>query len=270
MASVVETAWFKVTRLSGALGAEIRGTDLRELGDEGFATLRELLLEHLVLFFPDQQLNTDGHVALGRRFGELHVFPRETVNLRDYPEVFVIEGDRGRAGLWHTDSTFEQRPPFASILRMVTAPTVGGDTMWSNQYLAYERLSDRMREFLDDLSAVHTLTTVVEAKRAEPLTVAATHPVVTVHPETGRRSLFVNRSKTERIVELSERESDALLSYLFTWSEQPEFQCRYKWTSGTIAIWDNRCTQHCAVADYSEYRRIERVAVIGDQPQGVR
>jgi taurine dioxygenase len=257
----------EVTRLSGALGAEVRGVDLEQLDDDQFARVHALFLEHLVLLFPDQQVSVEAHIAFGRRFGELFIHPRGP-NLDDHPEVFVLEGDRAVADHWHTDSTFEERPPLASILKMVVVPTVGGDTMWSNQYLAYERLSETMKGLLDHLTALHTLTTEVQPGRGDPIT--GTHPVVRVHPETGRRSLFVNRSYTKRIVELSQGESDALLAYLFAFSEQPEFQCRYRWGAGTIAIWDNRCTQHCVVGDYDELRRIERVTPLGDAPRGVQ
>ncbi len=267
MAATAVESGLDVTRVSGAIGAEVRGVDLGALDDETFARVHKAFLEYQVLFFPGQRLSVEQHVAFGKRFGELFIHPRGP-NLEEHPEVFVIEGDRAVADHWHTDSTFEQRPPMTSILKMVKVPSTGGDTMFSNQYLAYERLSDPMRAFIDGLTAEHTLLTSMQPTRGEPLT--WTHPVVSVHPETGRRSLFVNRSYAKRIVELSNSESDALLQYLFEWSEQPEFHCRYRWSVGTVGMWDNRCTQHRVVGDYNKVRRIERVTALGDEPQGIR
>jgi taurine dioxygenase len=145
---------------------------------------------------------------------------------------------------------------------MVMNPPRGGDTIFTNQYLAYEMLSDPMRDLLDGLTAVHSAAPFGHPEQN------VTHPVVRTHPDTGRRSLFVNRTFTSHVVELQRSESDALLEYLYTWSEQPRFQCRYAWSEGTIGIWDNRCTQHYAVPDYDERRIIERVTVIGDTPFG--
>lgn len=264
MASTAATQ-LEVTRLTGALGAEVRGVDLGSLDDDTFGAIHELLLEHLVLFFPGQDLSPEAHIAFAARFGEVHVHPIAR-GKDQYSEMTVIEGDRGQANNWHTDVTFQERPPMASILKMVTLPSVGGDTLWTNQYLVYERLSEPMRAFLDGLTAVHSSR---PAFAHSPET-TATHPVVRVHPETGRRSLFVNGTFTKRIVELSRGESDALLNFLYRWSERPEFQCRYKWAVGTVGIWDNRCTQHYAVGDYDEFRRAERVTVTGDMPKGLR
>jgi taurine dioxygenase len=274
MTSIVKTG-LEVTRLTGALGAEVRGIDLSQLDDESFAKVRELLLEHLVLFFPGQHISPEAQVAFGRRFGELHIHPFAPYVLDGYPEVIVIEGDKPNADSWHSDVTYEEEPPLATIFKVVTLPSVGGDTMWSNQYLAYEKLSQPMRGFLDKLTAFHSSK---PAFPGEELT--ATQPVVRVHPETGKRALYVNRTFTKHIVELSrprpERagmsrsESDAVLEFLFEWSEKPEFQLRYRWSVGDIGIWDNRCTMHYAVADYHEWRRAERVTVMGDTPQGPR
>jgi taurine dioxygenase len=264
MVSTVATD-LDVTRLTAALGAEIRGVDLAALDDDGFARIRELILEHLVVFFPEQNLTPEEQIAFAARFGEVHVFPFPgDAKVEGHPEILVLEGNRSHADTWHTDGTFEQRPALGTILKMVTLPSVGGDTMWTNQYLAYETLSEPLRVFLDDLTAVHSSRSLVHD--ADEL--ASTHPVVRVHPETGRKCLFVNRTWTSHIVELSRGESDAMLGYLHTWSERPEFQCRYKWTVGTIGFWDNRCTQHYALGDYDEFRRIERVMVVGDVPRG--
>jgi taurine dioxygenase len=252
-----------IAPISGALGAEVRGLDLEHLDDEGFSSLEQALLDHLVVFLPDQHLSPEGHIALARRFGEIEVHPYLQKLDPDHPEIVVLEGDAGAiADVWHTDVTFSTSPPIASILQMVTLPRSGGDTMFSNQYLAYEGLSAPVRDLLDGLTAVHTAAVYGHPdQRAE-------HPAVRVHPRTGRRSLYVNRQFTSHFPQLQRGESDALLSYLCGFSEQPRFQCRYRWTEGAIGIWDNRCTQHYAVNDFEGPRRIQRVTVLGDLPEG--
>ena len=253
---------FDVRPLTGALGAEIRGVDLTQLDDAQWDALYATWLEHLVLFFPDQSLDADAHVALGRRFGTPEIHPFIQKRDDDHPEIVVLDTTGGGAEFWHTDVTFSPTPPMASILQMVMNPPRGGDTIFTNQYLAYEALSDPLRDLLDGLTAVHHAAPFGHPEQS------VAHPVVRTHPDTGRRSLFVNRTFTSHLVEMSRSESDALLGYLYTWSEQPRFQCRYAWDEGTIGIWDNRCTQHYAVPDYAERRIIERVTVIGDVPVG--
>jgi taurine dioxygenase len=254
---------YDVKPMAGALGAEVRGIRLGHLGDAEWSALRALWLEHLVLFFPDQHLSHDEHVALGKRFGEIEIHPFIPKVSDAFPEIVVLDSDKGaRADVWHTDVTFSPTPPMCSILNMVVCPERGGDTVWTNQYLAYETLSTPMRELVDGLTAVHH---AAPFGRPE---VTAEHPAVRVHPETGRRALFVNRTFTSRFVELRREESDALLALLFAWSEHPAFQCRYRWSKGAIGIWDNRCTMHYAINDYDEPRVIQRVTVLGDAPQG--
>jgi taurine dioxygenase len=252
-----------VEPVSGALGAEIRGLDLEHITDDGFATLKQLLLDHLVVFLPHQHLTPDGHRALGHRFGEIEIHPFIPKLSEDYPEIIVLDGDHGgRADVWHTDVTWSLSPPIASILHMVKCPTRGGDTMFTNQYLAYESLSPPMRELLDGLTAVHNAAVFGHPEQQ------AEHPAVRVHPETGRRSLYVNRQFTSHFPQLRRAESDALLAYLYSFSEQPTYTCRYRWQPGGVGIWDNRCTQHYAVNDYDETRVIQRVTVLGDHPEG--
>jgi taurine dioxygenase len=250
-----------VRPVSGALGAELHGVDLTRLDDGLFERIHELLMQYLVLFIPGQtHLTPDAHVALGRRFGEVEVHPF-LPKLESHPEVTLIESDKGgKADEWHIDVTFRPNPPVASILHLVHCPPSGGDTMWSNQYLAYETLSEPFREMLDGLTAVHVL------QAPEVGTLTAEHPVVRVHPETGRRSLYVTRMWTSYIPQLSRNESDAVLQYLFEHSEQPRFSLRHRWDPGTVAIWDNRATQHLAINDYDAYRRGQRVTVLGDNP----
>ncbi|BBB01329.1 putative taurine dioxygenase [Actinacidiphila reveromycinica] len=253
-----------VRPISGALGAEVRGIDLEELTDAGFDRLHALLLEHLVLFFPEAAgLSPQAHEAFGSRFGELEVHPF-LPKLDGHPRIVVLDSDQGaKADVWHTDVTFSPSPPVASILQIVQCPPRGGDTLWSNQYLAYEAVSEPLRELLDGLTALHLFTLPDGSFRSE-----TEHPVVREHPETGRRSLYVNRMFTTRIPQLAKDESDLLLDHLFALSERPERTCRFRWTPGAIALWDNRATQHLAVNDYTERRVGRRVTILGDKPQG--
>ncbi|MGW4891936.1 TauD/TfdA dioxygenase family protein [Kitasatospora sp. NPDC004240] len=261
MSDTIETA-FDVRPLTAALGAEVHGLRLEEITDEGFAELRRLLLEHLVLFVPGQQgWSPESRTAFGRRLGELEVHPY-LPHLDGHPEIQIIDSEQdGKIPIWHTDMTYSPNPPIGSVLQIVRSPGVGGDTMWSNQYRAYEALSAPLRELLDGLTAVHAIRIPGLESRAE-------HPVVRVHPETGRRALFVNRAHTSHIVQLSRNESDALLQYLTEFATSPQFTCRYRWQPGDVAIWDNRVTQHYAVDDYAERRTGLRVVVLGDTPTG--
>jgi taurine dioxygenase len=252
-----------VRPLSNALGAEVTGIDLTTVTPDDVAEVRALLLEHLVCFFPGQRLTRDAHVALGRAFGDLEVnpnLPGPEGGPREMVELRASQG--GIADEWHTDVTFLPSPSVMSIMHMVECPPIGGDTMWSNQYLAYEDLSPPLREMLEGLSALH------DAEPHGKPDMKAHHPVVRVHPETGRRSLFVNTQFTRRIVEVSHAESEALLAFLKAWSIQDRFCVRYAWTPGAVAIWDNRVTQHHVVNDFSGERIIQRVTVLGDVPTG--
>ncbi|MBY0401335.1 TauD/TfdA family dioxygenase [Myxococcota bacterium] len=254
----------EISPLAGALGAEVRGLSLAALREDEWKALHEAWLEHLVLFFPDQHLEHADHVALGRRFGEIEIHPFIPKVSDDFPQIVVLDAEKGaRADTWHTDVTFSPTPPMASILSMVLCPDRGGDTLFTNQYLAYETLSDPIRELVEGLTAVHT---AAPFGRPE---VRAEHPAIRIHPETGRRSLYVNRTFTSHFKELRRSESDSLLRMLCDWSEQPAFQVRYRWSKGAVGIWDNRCTMHFAINDYGERPRvIERVTVLGDAPQG--
>ncbi|MCD9625061.1 TauD/TfdA dioxygenase family protein [Rhabdothermincola salaria] len=252
----------QVHSTGGALGAEVHGLDLRSIDDRGFETVRSLLLDHLVLFFPGQDLTPDEHVAFATRFGEAEIHPFIPKLDDDHPEIVVLRADDGYvADVWHTDVTFDASPPLCSVLQAHTMPRSGGDTMWSNQYLAYERLAEPMRAMLDGLTAIHSAANYGHPERQ------AEHPVVRRHPETGRPCLFVNRQFTRRIPQLGRDESEALLAFLFDWSSQPHFTCRYSWAPGTIGLWDNRCTQHLAVNDFEEPRMISRVTILGDVPE---
>lgn len=259
---------FELVPVGGTLGVELRGIDLHvDLTDADIENLRSAMVEHKVIFLPDQHLNRDQHVAFGRRFGELEVFHATTESgqvdaTNTHPELLSLRSEAGLiADMWHTDVTWTESPPLQSIVQMVKTPTKGGDTMWSNQIAAFAGLTAPMQELLLGLTAVHSGRPVGVPQQQ------AIHPVVRVHPDSGEPSLYVNRHFTSHIVELSPAESDALLPFLFTWSEQPQFACRYRWAEGTIAMWDNRATQHYVVNDFNEPRILERVTVVGDAPK---
>jgi len=253
----------EVQPLSPALGAQVTGIDLADLDEHSFELLQGLLVEHKVLFCPDQSLSVEDHVALGRRFGPLEGHPNLKNPHIDHPELFELAASSGGiADEWHTDLSFLESPSVMSILQMVTCPDLGGDTLWSNLEAAYEELSPPLRELVDGLTALHD---AAAHRRPEQRTV---HPVVRVHPVTGHRALYVNEHFTRRIVELSQPESDMLLSYLTRWVQHERFTVRYRWSEGTVAMWDNRCTQHFVINDFVEERVIHRVTVMGDIPTG--
>jgi taurine dioxygenase len=251
-----------VVRLSSALGAEVRGISLGEVGPIEADAIQSLLTEHLVLFFPEQHIGIEEHVAFGRHFGTLEGHPNLRNPFSDQPEIFELAASRGGvADEWHSDITFQPEPSILAILNMVKCPEVGGDTLWSNMYRAYDELSAPLQDLCEGLTALHD---AAPHGKPEEMT---THPVVRVHPITRRKSLFVNEHFTRRIVELSREESDVLLGYLTRWASNPRFTVRYRWSKGTVAMWDNRCTQHFVLNDFDEERIIQRVTVMGDRPE---
>ena len=254
----------RVRPLTGSLGAEIHDIDLRTIDAAGVETVHSLLLEHLVVFFPGQHLTRDEHLAFGRKMGPLEGHPHLT-GTSETDEIFELRASRGGvADEWHSDLTCLPEPSVMAIVNMVTCPRVGGDTMWSNQYKAYDELSPPLQELCEGLTALHDAHP--HGRRDQ----MAIHPVVRVHPETGRKSLFVNEHFTRRIVELSHDESEMLLRHLTRWAANPRFAVRYHWTEGTVAIWDNRCTQHFVLDDFESERVLQRVTVMGDHPVGAR
>ena len=265
-----------VNRIAGALGAEVGGIDLAELNDAAVAEIRAAFLKHQVLFFRDQNLSRDQHKAFGRRFGRLHIHPFEQqLKNEGHSEIVVFKSDAHKrfvSGVWHTDATFLANPPISSILRCIAAPEFGGDTMWASMYAAYDALSDRMQGMLSDLVAIHDTGRAfgVAARRKEDISgenglrmVSTEHPVVRIHPETGRKALYVNFHFTSSIKDMHPAESAALLQFLFAHVQNPDFSCRFRWRAGSVAMWDNRCTQHRAVADnLTAPRHLERVAIL--------
>lgn len=269
---------FQVEPIAGALGAEVHGIDLaRPLDPATKQALHDAWMQHQVLFFRDQAITIDQHKAFARNFGELHVHPvLQQMADQGHPEIVVLESDASRpivAERWHSDVTFEKCPPLGSILRAVAVPAAGGDTMWASMYAAYEALSDAMQRLLSELSASHdgggfARIAKDDAQRRDLASrQTAVHPVVRTHPVTGRKGLFVNSVFTKQIVGMKPAESEALLRFLHRHVETPDFSCRFRWRKDSIAMWDNRCTQHRVLADaLSEYRRMERVTLIGDAP----
>lgn len=275
---------FELSPVAGNIGAEISGLDIgAPIGEQARTELRHALTEHLVLFFHDQPLTPEQQIAFGRNFGELHIHPY-IPPLAGYPEVMALRSrPTGPARMayqsnrWHTDLTYVQDPPKARILHAVEVPAAGGDTMWLSLYAPYDALSPAMQAFLGDKLAMHDIvrsmphdfleetTAPEQLERIRRQTPAVSHPVVATHPETGRRLLYLNRNFAKAIVGLKPAESDALLTFLLTHIEQPEFQCRLHWRAGTTAIWDNRATQHLAICDYRAQRTMHAVTVCGER-----
>jgi taurine dioxygenase len=272
--------------IAGALGAEISGVDLaRDLDAGTIAAIRRAWLEHLVIFFRDQRLTPAQFLDFGRRFGEPIEYPF-VKGLPETPEVIPVLKLEHEAvnfgGIWHSDTTYLERPPMASMLIAREVPPAGGDTEFANMYLAYETLSDGMKRMLDPLAAVNTSALadvsrtredrVKDSARADAAkSYVAEHPVVRVHPETGRRALYVNVAHTERFAGMTREESLPLLRYLFQHQVRPELTCRFRWAPGSIAFWDNRCAQHNAINDYPGRRRLmHRLTLAGDRPRGER
>ena len=261
MATAANSQSLDVQRLTGSLGAEIHGISLEKAGPREAEAILALLMEHQVLFFPEQFLTQPAHIAFGRLFGKLEGHPN-VVGTSDASEIFELRASKGAvADEWHSDLTCQAQPSVMAILNMVKCPPVGGDTMWTNQYKAYDELSPPLQELCEGLTALHDAQPHGRPDRM------AVHPVVRVHPVTGKKSLFVNEHFTRRIVELSHHESQMLLPYLARWASNPRFAVRYHWSEGTIAMWDNRCTQHFVLDDFDEERIIQRVTVMGDEPK---
>jgi alpha-ketoglutarate-dependent taurine dioxygenase len=269
--------------IAGALGAEIHGVDLaRELDAETVAAIRAAWLEHLVIFFRDQDLTPEQLLGVARRFGEPIEYPF-VKGLEGFPHITpVIKLEHEKVnfgGLWHSDTAYLERPPMATMLIARETPPRGGDTLFANMYLAYATLSEGLRRVLDGLTAVNSSAKADVTKTREDRVrdnartdarqeYSAEHPVVRTHPETGRKALYVNGGHTVRFKDMSVEESAPLLNYLFQHMVRPEFTCRFRWEVGSIALWDNRCTQHNPVNDYHGHRRVmHRVTLAGDVPR---
>ncbi len=271
-----------VTPIAGALGAEIGGADIASgLDNKTIAVIRQALLDHLVIFFRDQDLAPAQFLGFAEAFGNPVDYPL-LKGIDGFPRITEIvkrEDDRTNfGGIWHSDTTYLECPPMGSILHAIEVPPFGGDTMFANQYLAYETLSEPMQRILDDLVAVSTSAKADVSKTREDMfklagdsqnhDYRAEHPAVRTHPETGRKALYVNVAHTAHFKGMSEEESAPILDYLFRHQVRPEFTCRFSWRKGSIAFWDNRCTQHNPVNDYHGYRRVmRRITLAGDVPR---
>jgi len=281
MATAARSNALRVRRLSGAIGAEISGFDLRDgASDDLIAELRALWLEHLVLFFRDQPLPPAEFLAFASRFGAPMEYPF-LKGLEGFPLVTPVIKHAHETvnfgGIWHTDTSYLEKPPMATMLIARTLPPFGGDTLFANGYLAYATLSDGMKRMLGSLVAVNSSmkaggkdTRVLHlgaAKEDAKEEYISEHPVVRTHPETGKKSLYVHPAHTVCFKDMSEEESAPLLDYLFRHQVKPEFTCRFSWSEGAIALWDNRCTLHNPINDYHGHERVmHRVTLKGDKP----
>lgn len=283
MSELPAVAAFEVHQISGVLGAEVVGLDLsRPMSDETTAQLRSAFVKHEVLVFRGQHLSAEQQIEFGRRFGELDTHPFVEGN-PEHPEIVDIVTEPDDAfnfgGGWHTDVTFLDEPDLGSILYAVELPAVGGDTMFASQRAAYASLSPTMQSLLDGLVAEHsahrqygaggqsTRSKAIATKNADIASRRVEHPVVRTHPETGAKSLYINRAFTTRIVGLHRAESDALLDFLFQHAIGERFTCRVHWEPGTMVMWDNRSVQHYALHDYAGHtRRMRRITIKGDRP----
>ena len=251
-----------VTPLAGLIGAEV-DVDLRFIDDDVFECIHQAFLEYVILVFPNQRLTPDDQLAFARRFGDLYRYPHAE-GMKDHELILPINLPSGvRRGRWHSDATFEERPPAISILAARELPSRGGETAFANQYAAFDALSEGMKKLLAGLEAVHDASS---HKRAEEWT---THPVLRTHPQTGRTALFVNSEFTRRFADMSAEESAGLLNYLTMHAHRPEFCYVHRWRPGDVVMWDNRAAQHYPVLNRpdGEVRRMWRVTVAGDRPR---
>ena len=275
------TETLQISPLTGALGAQVSGVQLGDLSNTQFDAIEQAWQEHLVLFFRDQQLTPEQHIAFAGHFGPAQK-PGFVPTLEEYPQIRRQEYDEssqiGSDVTWHADDTFLDVPSKGSVLYALDVPAAGGDTVWINARRAYEALSPPLKSFLDGLTAVHDLVAtmgpgvlkqhgVERFKRFMDSTPAVEHPVVRVHPDTGHRSLFVNPLMTSHIKDMHRPESDALLKFIYQHIQQPEFQCRFKWRPNSVAFWDNRSTLHKGINDFwPAHRLMHRVAIADSQP----
>ena len=275
--------------LSGALGAEIGSVDLSSpLDERTFDAVHRALLDHLVIFFRDQTLTPGEQLAFARRFGGIHLHPF-VKGLPDCPEVMAIIKEKGDTrtfgSAWHSDQMFTAQPAMGTMLYARTVPPVGGDTLYANMYLAYDALSDGMKGMLAKLKTFsvgdkfkqaggnsrvqrYSGTSKMGELLKDPGNVQteSEHPLIRTHPETGRKALYIG-SHAQRFDGMTDAESAPLMAFLKNHAVRPEFTCRFTWREGSLAFWDNRCTQHFAIGDYDGHRReMHRITISGDTP----
>lgn len=270
---------FVVEPITPVLGARVSGIALADATDADLDAIRRAIADHKVLFFAEQNLEPEAHLAFARKMGKIDVAafgPKHA----DHPEMTVLdqEAPKGEgADAWHTDNTYVQCPPSYTILQSVLLPPLGGDTCFADMYAAWDALSPAMRGLLSQLTATHDLTKTLSRAIADGNSTAnladmqATyppvhHPIARRHPETGKTALFINGNFTTKIDGLSDRESESILKMLLTHVGSPEFQCRHRWTEGDLTMWDNRAVQHFAVPDYTSRRIMHRLTIAGEDP----
>lgn len=269
----------EVQPMTGALGAEVRGIDFsKPLSSDVTAAVKAALTEHLVLYFPDQELEPDHLVTMARYFGELEK-ERFIPPLEGHPGVHILKGiSKNKLTtqnlIWHVDHSYKPEPSFGGALYAVDVPESGGDTMFSSMYAAYGALSERMKQYLEGLVAVHDVVayglrsglfeTADTRQAITRMPLPAEHPLVCTHPDSGRKMLYVNEAWTTKIKDLDPHESQSILAFLFEHATRPEFQCRVRWRNGGLLLWDNRAVQHRGVPDYEGARIMHRVAIKGE------
>jgi taurine dioxygenase len=265
----------EVRRIAGALGAEILGVNLSK--DFPEAEIRAAFLEHQVIFFRNQQLDPAQFMAFARTMGTPVEYPF-VKGIDGFPEVIEVKKleheKHNFGGIWHSDTAYLQQPPMGSMLLAREIPPYGGDTEFASQYAAYEGLSDGMKRLLDGLFAINSSAKADVTRTREDRVkeysehYEAEHPAVRTHPQTGRKALYVNRGHTVRFRGMTEAESAPLLEFLFRHQVKAEFTCRFQWQAGSLAFWDNRCTQHNPINDYHGHRRVmHRITLAGDKPK---
>jgi taurine dioxygenase len=274
-------AKISIKKIAGALGAEIEGLELGvPLDAATVLAVRQALLDNLVIFFRDQDLTPDSFLAFAKTMGAPVEYPM-LKGIEGYPtivEIKKLEQDRNNfGGIWHADTTYLETPAMGAMLYALEVPPHGGDTLFANQYLAYETLSEPLRHFLDGLTAINSSAKadvsktredmIRQAGDAPPRNFVSQHPAVRTHPETGRRALYVNVAHTSHFKGMTEEESAPILNYLFHHQTRAEFTCRFVWRPGSLAFWDNRAVQHNPVNDYHGFRRVmRRISLAGDRP----
>jgi taurine dioxygenase len=276
------TAALTVTPIAGTIGAEIGGVRLDAVDDDTLAAIRRAWLEHKVVFFRDQELDSEQLLAFARRVGELARYPF-VPGIDGYPDIIAVtklpHERTNFGGIWHSDTAYLEEPPMATMLLARQVPPVGGDTLFADMYAAFDTLSPALQALLEPLRAVNSSALADVSKTREDRVrdagdladvpaLEATHPVVRTHPETGRRALYVNVAHTARFEGMTEAESRPLLQFLFQHQVRPELTCRFRWEVGALALWDNRCAQHNPVNDYDGFTRVmHRITLRGDRPR---
>jgi taurine dioxygenase len=277
----------RVMPLTPAVGALVEGADAARVDDAAFARIHDALIAHHVIFLRGQTLTNADLAAFARRFGEPQPATESSFGKLDgYPEIDVLDYDATRPPyvtkeMWHTDFTGRERPTLGSVLYALEVPASGGDTIWVSLAAAHDALSDRMKQYLAGMRAEHRTIKAfgddirsqlwkddAGKQRFEQIKQLAPvdHPVIRTHPVSGRKALYINEGYTTRLLGVERKESDAVLNYLFDHLRTPEFQVRHRWQKGDLAVWDNRITQHYAVADYRERRLMHRITLKGDKP----